>query len=271
MRNNIFLYLIIVILTFGLVIHEASAKRFGGGRSFGVQRSSNSLMSPQVYKNKSTVGKQTNTSKWGGVLGGLLIGGLLASLLMGHGLGSALLSWLAVGLVIFLIVGLMRRKMNPDWQSAQSSITSQTKFNGMNDFFTSKSSATFANATDEFNPEDFLREAKVTFLRLQAAYDQKNKEDIMAFTSPQVFAEIEMQLTERGDEPNKTEVIDLEAKLLDVSEQTNTILASVRFTGFVKENTDLPVPLDEIWHFRQFANNKNWVVEGIQQEIIEPK
>lgn len=269
--RNIFLYLIIVILTFGMVIHEASAKRFGGGRSFGVQRSPNSLMSPQVYKNKSTVGKQTNTSKWGGILGGLLIGGLLASLFMGNGLGSALLSWLAVGLVIFFVVGLMRRKMNPGWQSVQSSVSGQTKFNGINDFLSSKFSDTFANVADEFKPEGFLREAKVTFLRLQAAYDQKNKEDLMAFTSPQMFAEIEMQLKERGDEPNRTEVIDLEAQLLDLSEQTNTMLASIRFTGFVKENNDLPVPLDEIWHFRQVANSKDWVVDGIQQEIVEPK
>jgi predicted lipid-binding transport protein (Tim44 family) len=44
------------------------------------------------------------------------------------------------------------------------------------------------------------------------------------------------------------------------------LLISVRFTGSIKENDDPVMPLDEIWHFRQFVGNPNWVVGGIQQE-----
>ncbi|MCX7116883.1 MAG: hypothetical protein NTW94_03075 [Legionellales bacterium] len=118
MRTFIF-YLLMTTLSFGLVVNEASAKRFGGGRSFGVQRSQSSLFSSHTPQTKS-LGQQINTRKWGGVLGGLLVGGLLASLFMGHGLGAGLLSWLAIGALGFFLVGFMRKKMQPGFQSASS-------------------------------------------------------------------------------------------------------------------------------------------------------
>lgn len=104
------LYLLITTLTFGFVVNEASAKRFGGGRSFGVQRSQSSLFSSHAPQTKS-FGQQVNTRKWGGVLGGLLVGGLLASLFMGHGLGAGLLSWLAIGALGVFLVGVLCRKV----------------------------------------------------------------------------------------------------------------------------------------------------------------
>ena len=80
MRTFMF-YLLITALSFGVLVNEASAKRFGGGRSFGVQRSHSSLFSSHAPQTKA-FGQQANTRKWGGVLGGLLVGGLLTSLFM---------------------------------------------------------------------------------------------------------------------------------------------------------------------------------------------
>lgn len=79
---------LITLLSFGLIINEASAKRFGGGRSFGVQRSQSSLFSSNKTHNTSSLTQKANKSRWGGVLGGLLVGGLLASLFMGNGLAN---------------------------------------------------------------------------------------------------------------------------------------------------------------------------------------
>lgn len=245
------LYLLITTLTFGCVVNEASAKRFGGGRSFGVQRSQSSFFSSHSPQKKS-FGQQVNTRKWGGVLGGLLVGGLLASLFMGHGLGAGLLSWLVIGAIAIFFVGFFRKKMQPDLRPAYA--------NAFNENHVTEYPA-------GFKPDAFLRDAKVMFIRLQAAYDQKNKQDLSAFTAPEVFAEIEMQLTERGDESNTTEVIHLNAELLDVSKQADSMMASVHFTGSIKENNDPIIQLDEIWHFRQFIGNKNWVVGGIQQGV----
>lgn len=266
--RNIFICLLITLLSFGLLVNEASAKRFGGGRSFGVQRSYSSLHSSASPSMKS-FGKQTNSRKWGGLLGGLLAGSLLASLFMGHGAANGLLSLLILGSLAFFVINFLRKKTQASFQTTQN-FNSGIHKKPM-DFSSLNLNNIFSNNnTEAFVPETFLREAKVTFIRLQAAYDQKNKPDLKSFTAPEVFAEIEMQLEERGNQPNITEVINLNAELLNVAKQADSEIASVRFTGSIKENQEPAINLDEIWHFRRFAGDQQWVVGGIQQEVVEP-
>lgn len=262
--------LLITLISFGLFINEASAKRFGGGRSFGVQRSYSSLYSSNKTHNTSGFRQQTNSKKWGGVLGGMLMGGLLASLFMGHGFANGLISWLIVGALGLFIMNLFRQRMQPRMQASEAYASGSNAFNPFKQAFTQhhqSGSNNTAHAPLGFQEESFLREAKVIFNRLQAAYDQKNLQDLTTFTAPEVFGEIKMQLDERHDAPNRTEVITLNAALLDISKQFDSTMASVRFTGTIKENDDPITTLDEIWHFRQFGNNPQWLVGGIQQEV----
>lgn len=259
---------LIALLSFGLLINEASAKRFGSGRSFGVQRSHSSLFSSNKTQNTSSLGQKVNKSKWGGILGGMLVGGLLASLFMGHGFANGIMSWLLLAAAAYFIINFFRRRMQPAMQTAQASPFRQTTTNSpFNQYYASNTSA--SSQTSDSLGENFLRDAKVMFIRLQAAYDQKNLADLKAFTLPEVFAEIKMQLDERGDESNVTEVINLNAELLDVSKQSYSTMASVRFTGSIKENNEVN-SLDEIWHFRQLENSNEWAVGGIQQDIYQP-
>jgi len=246
------------------VVSDASAKRFGGGRSFGVQRAKSSLFASRASHHNKPMGQRANTSKWGGVLGGLLVGGLLTSLFMGHGLSSGLFSWLILGSIAFFIVSFLRKRTQPGFQSAHSGAFGHNKTERPNSS-ASANHDNFSSYPNGFIPETFLREAKVTFIRLQAASDQNNVQDLSTFTAPEVFAEIKMQLEDCRAQPNKTEVITLDAQLLDVSKQADGIMASIHFTGSIKENNDPIIPLDEIWHFRQYANANNWVVGGIQQ------
>lgn len=274
--------LLILLLSFGLTLNEASAKRFGGGKSFGVQRSQSSLFNQNKSTNAASLNQKPGTgSKWGGMmggmLGGLLIGGLLTSLFMGNGLGTGLITWLILGAALFFLISFVRKRMQPAaYQSAQGNPFTQHNSNPLNNFtqaFTNNGNNGGGSASDVpegFNTDAFLRQAKVLFIRLQTAYDQKNIEDLKAFTAPEIFAEIQMQLDERGNAANKTEVYNLEADLLDASKQSYSTIASVRFTGSVKENDDPVSPLDEIWHFRQFEANGEWVVGGIQQEVVQP-
>ena len=265
--RNLVTCLLIALLTFGFVVNEASAKRFGGGRSFGVQRSKSSLFSTPM-QNKNQFGQKASSSRWGGILGGLLVGGLLASLFMGHGFASGLLSWLAVGIIAFFLVNLFRRKMQPGMQN-HGATHGYNPFQQNNQFYSNSSTSGGSTSFPTgFVKETFLRDAKVTFIRLQAAFDQKNLQDLNAFTAPEVFAEIKMQLEERGDEANKTEVLQLNVELLDISKQADSLMVSVRFTGSVNENNEIN-SLDEIWHFRQFYQNKQWLVAGIQQDVYE--
>lgn len=272
--RTLFICFFITLLSFGLFINEASAKRFGGGRSFGVQRSQSSLFSHKT-QNTASMAQKSNKGRWGGMLGGMLVGGLLASLFMGNGLANGLMTWLILGSVILFIVSFLRRRIQPGMQTAQPNVFRQS--NPVNNFTQpyaksggSSNSNQFSPYPTDFVPDSFIRNAKKCFIRLQAAYDQKNLQDLNSFTAPEVFAEIKMQLEERGDAPNKTEIIHLDAELLDVSKQADSTMASVRFKGTIKENEDTATPLDEIWHFRQFSHNGEWVVGGIQQEVFQP-
>jgi predicted lipid-binding transport protein (Tim44 family) len=270
-------YLLLVLLASSVVIQEASAGRFGGGRSFGVQRSHSSLFSPQAPQNSKFFGQRANSGHLKSALGGFLAGGLLASLFMGHGLGSGLFSWLILGVVAYVVVGFLRSRMQSGFRMAQPQMNAnafrQQGFNQTADFqtHTGSGAAQGASYPAGFVPDAFLRSAKVTFIRLQAAFDQKNLQDLAEFTAPDVYAEIKIQLDERGNAANSTEIVRVDAELLDVSKQANGTLASVRFTGAIKENNAPMTSLDEIWHFRQFAHHSAWVVAGIQQEVVVPQ
>jgi len=83
-----------------------------------------------------------------------------------------------------------------------------------------------------------------------------------------MYAEIAMQLAERGEAPQKTEVVDLEAELLDNAVEGDFAWASVRFSGAMREAPDAtPEPFDEVWNVRKSLRERNpaWLIAGIQQ------
>lgn len=279
MRYFISLFLII-FLAFSLPLTDAQAKRFGGGRSFGMQRSASSFsnFSRQPFQNVQTPGQRSFGSKWLGPIAGLVAGGLLATLFMHNGLGTGLLTWLGIGLVILFLVNLFRKKMQPAAQAYQGRIY-EGDFS-KNHTNSSVNMHPFMQANNEmekypvgFDTDTFLREAKVQFIRLQSAYDHKNLNDLREFTTPEIFAEIQLQLHERGNVNNQTVVVHLDAELLDVSleppfmQQANRerTIASVRFTGKIREELSDEVPLNETWHFVKEASSSRWMVAGVQQ------
>src|SRR5690242_5599455 len=76
----------------------------------------------------------------------------------------------------------------------------------------------------DFDVQGFLRNAKVYFLRLQAAWDARDLADIREFTTPEVFAEVKMQIDEHKGETDRTEVSDLDAQLLGIEESMDGYL-----------------------------------------------
>lgn len=266
--RNFFIILLTSIIALSLVFTDAEARRFGGGKSFGMNRSVNSS---RPYNSGYAAPAQrpaSTASKWLGPLAGLAMGGLLASLFMGHGLGSGILSWLMVGGAIFLIWRLfsqfqMRNQARPQTEPYQMQ-SANSPFSNVSPF-TPKPTMTDARMT-QFDEVDFLRHAKTTFIRLQAAYDAKNLADIREFTAPEIFAEVQMQIQERGDAPNHTDVISIDATLSDHAIESDSMVASVLFTGQIREAHDAaPEAIKEIWHFRQDKISQRWLVAGIQQ------
>ncbi len=120
----------------------------------------------------------------------------------------------------------------------------------------------------DFAVAPFERQAESSFIRLQAANDAKDLEDIRDFTSPEMFAEISMQLKERGDAVQRTEVVTLSVNVLEVVTENNRAIASVRYTGTIREEVGaLPEPFDEVWHVAKNLNDPQatWKLAGIQQ------
>jgi predicted lipid-binding transport protein (Tim44 family) len=112
-----------------------------------------------------------------------------------------------------------------------------------------------------------VRNAKVNFIRLQASNDAGNLDDIREFTSPEMFAEIKMGMSERGATKQETDVAQLNGEVLDVAEEANRYIVSIRFTGLISEEKGAaPAPFDEIWHMtKPTDNSRGWVLAGIQQ------
>ena len=119
-----------------------------------------------------------------------------------------------------------------------------------------------------FSTEDFLHIAKMYFVRLQAAWDTRNEGDIRTFTTPEMFAEIKLDLVARGDSVNVTDVVSLDAQMLGVEEQGEKTLASVRLSGMIRETVGGPAePFSEVWNLEKPASARaSWVLAGIQQE-----
>ena len=112
-----------------------------------------------------------------------------------------------------------------------------------------------------------MRAAKLNYIRLQAANDEGNLEDLREFLTPEMFAEIKMQIIERGKAPQKTDVQQLNAEVIEVVTEGNQYIASVRFYGLVSEEINAPaIAFDEAWNLvKPVDGSHGWSIAGIQQ------
>ncbi|WP_137924101.1 Tim44-like domain-containing protein [Cupriavidus sp. 2SB] len=121
----------------------------------------------------------------------------------------------------------------------------------------------------DFDVESFVRNAKVHYVRLQAAWDAGNLDDIREFSTPEMFAELKMDLAERpAGEVNKTDVVTLDAQLLGIETTATQYIASVRFSGMIREKADEAAqPFGEVWNLAKATSGTGgWQLAGIQQE-----
>jgi len=119
----------------------------------------------------------------------------------------------------------------------------------------------------DFDTAGFERNAKVNFIRLQAANDAGDLDDIRQFTTPEMFAELKMELADRGTTVQKTDVVSINANVIEVDEDADRYLVSVRFTGVIRDDSNEPdEAFDEIWHLmKSRQGSSGWVLSGIQQ------
>ncbi|MBL8429573.1 MAG: Tim44 domain-containing protein [Dechloromonas sp.] len=289
--KNFVLMAAAVVLGFTLQIGDAEAKRLGGGSSAGMQRQSvtpsappsAAKQAPTAAPGAAAPAAQPKRS-WMGPLAGLAAGLGLAALASHFGFGEELANMMMIGLLVMVAVmvfGYFMRKKAAAAQQGGLQYAGAGANYGANaprqpDFIPAGGSAAAApaaastgsgNIPADFDVESFVRNAKVNFIRLQASNDAGNLDDIREFTSPEMFAEIKMGMSERGNAKQETDVAQLNGEVIDVAEEANRYIVSIRFTGLISEEKGAaPAPFDEIWHMsKPTDNSRGWVLAGIQQ------
>ena len=279
--KKLFLAFFVSIMALGLSVGQAEAARLGGGKSVGMQRQSvaptparQATAAPAAPAAAPAAAPKRN---WLGPLAGLAAGLGIAALLshfgMGEGMGNILMIGLLVMAAVFIFKMLFRRNSSnaPEpMQYAGNLNTGVVPPSPSESYSGSSAPALVAqpmSLPEGFDTEAFLRIAKLNFIRLQAANDAKNLDDIREFVSPEMFAEISIQIGERGSAPQQTDVVTLNSELVEVTTEANRHIASVRFSGMIREEIErAAVPFDELWHLsKPVDDSKGWSIAGIQQ------
>lgn len=304
--KKILLVFVLVVGLASMAMSDAYARRLGGGFSFGRQSSNIGRIAPmqrsmgqpaapaqqaQRAANQSQAANAARpASRWGGILGGALLGLGLGALLSHFGIGGDMAGMISTILMLVIIVYavrfLMRRSSGRQREqnaNAYAGNYQETAYNnhsatpeigsGLPHSFSGNPNAAADAQNDtwgipaDFDVPAFLRAAKSYFIRLQAAWDKGDINDIHEFTTPEMFAEIRLQLQERGDTPNVTDVVSLDAELLGIETLSNEYMASVKFSGKIRETEGAePEQFEEIWNFtRPVSRQSGWVLAGIQQ------
>ena len=120
-----------------------------------------------------------------------------------------------------------------------------------------------------FDVDGFVTAAKRNFVTLQDAWDRSDITALRSMMTDAMVVEIRSQLAEREaqfpGQPNKTEVVMLDAQLLGIEEQADTYLASVEFNGMMREDASSgPSPFREVWNMSKSKQGGGWLVAGVQ-------
>jgi predicted lipid-binding transport protein (Tim44 family) len=215
-------------------------------------------------------------SRWLGPLAGLAIGAGLASLFMNNGMAGAMGG-------ILMIVLLAAAAMFAWRMLSAKSAGSRLQYAGadpagapaaMSGMPRIGSAAGGAAATAPvagryppgFDAEQFARHAKMNFNRLQQANDKRDLSTMRDYMTPQLYSEIVATLDPMGPLQH-TEVISLDADVVEVVTENDRHIASVRFTGNLREQADPATEtFDEIWHLEKpVSGASGWLISGIQQ------
>jgi predicted lipid-binding transport protein (Tim44 family) len=291
--------LAVTTASLGLAPSDADARRLGGGRPAGMQRQA---PPPRTTPNPAptspaqapaaapTTPAAAGTAaaprrSWMGPLAGLAAGVGLAALFshlgMGAGLSNvvmlallALVGFVAVRWLLGRFAGGAAAAAGPQWAGAgapasgglpppaeplQRQSPADAPQAGA---ATAPVGATLPGGMAE---ADFVRLAKMVFIRMQAANDAGNVDDLRKFTTPELFASLRLDLQERGAARQQTDVVQIDAEVLETAQENGQDIVTVRFHGLIRENVDAGAePFSELWHLvRPRDGQGDWAIAGI--------
>ena len=93
-----------------------------------------------------------------------------------------------------------------------------------------------------------LGAARRCFIELQSAWDAGDAERMRAHTTAEMLDELLQELPNRGSGINRTDILTLHASLLMLECVGTRLLASVEFSGMIRESMDDGAkPFREVW------------------------
>jgi predicted lipid-binding transport protein (Tim44 family) len=280
--NALWAVLLAVTLTAGMIPDEAEARRLGGARSLGAQRQivaptkpSQPSATTQPAQAPAASSPRPGMSRWLAPLAGLAAGLGLAAL-FGEQMGALILGLLIV-FALLLAFRMLLRAFRPQTDShaeemqyaglgretvaapPPSQLPSIAAVPGIGQ--------AAARIPPGFDAQGFLRQARKSFIALQAANDRGDLEAIRDLVTEEMFDALERDVTAHHTAGGHTDVVTLDANLLEVATEKGMHRASIRFSGILREDRDgLPTPFEEVWNLRKPGTGRSgWLLAGIQQ------
>jgi len=273
--NKLIISLLALALSAGALVDAAQAARLGGGRSLGVQRQVTApprQATPPTQQQQPAAAPQPAGSRWlaplAGLAAGLGLGWLFAQGGFGAAMGALLMALLA-GAAVYALArlssGRLQRSRPMQYAGPGSPMPSQAS---LSESSPSASAQRIhrSNVPAGFDAERFLAEAKRNFLRLQEANDRGDLDLIREVTTEEMFRALESGRA-GGVQAQQTDVVTLNAVLLELVAEGGLYWASVRLSGSIREKAQAAAePFEEVWHLQKPADGSTgWLLAGIQQ------
>ena len=298
----------IAVMGVSALVADADAKRLGGGGSVGMQRSiphqtptavpaqraPTATPAPTTAATPAVAPKRSWMGPIAGIAAGLGLGMLMSHLGLGAGFGN-FLTMALMAVVAFVAIRFLMQRFGPkragDAQAPQGMQfagagpagglppQSPPESRGWGSAVLPAATALAPAATvltpaasripAGFDTVAFERIAKMIFIRMQAANDAGDLNDLRQFATPEMFAAFRLDLQDRKDATQKTDVVQLDAEVLDVADEAARQIVSVRFHGLIREEANAPTTtFDEVWHLvRPKDGSHEWAIAGIGQNV----
>ena len=302
MKRFLAIVLSLVALSAFVGADVAEAKRLGGGSSLGAQRrvAPAAPTAPSASPSAPTAPAQaipgkpapataaSGASRWLGPIAGLAAGLGLAALMSHLGFSEAFGSFLLIALVIvggFFLVRMLFARRTQSPQSMQYAglgaapgdaaqrqepyvAAAAEKFEPVLGGAAAQPAiaAPAPRFPPGFDPAPFIEQAKLQFRRMQAAYDAADRKALAEVMTPEMFTQISSEIAQRGAHV-PTEVMRLDAEVLEATTEGDRHWISVEFKGLLREDgTVLPKEFEEIWNLsKPVDGSTGWLLAGIQQ------
>lgn len=234
---------------------------------------------------------KSGMSRWMGPLVGIAAGLGIAALLSSLGLSGAFLELMSslalIALVAFAVLYLVRRlrgasrPMAPaghsyrqaeppaaSWPPASATPSASASAVSESSPVIEAAASPVQDASwfipADFDVPGFLEQAKQRFVQIQMLWDAGNRETLREYLTDDLLTEVTPQLPQL-DEGNRTEVVLLNAELLGIETVAGGYLASVRYSGMLREAAGAEAfRFEEVWNLYK-ADGEGWLLAGIQQ------